>query len=178
MQKNAQLPLDLRPTIFTPCTHPKTDQVSARVGVFFITHWPFKNDEPKERFLKDCYTLVACINCPLSLDERLHFGCRLLTINFLIDDMLESISVEERVFHQNMLVESARGTFQPNENAPVQQRTMYCLFRDMREVDAELADKLLGATIDFLVTQAHIPRKTPTNLKDYLEYRSAKLGKG
>lgn len=177
MPSDPQLPSDLRQTMFEQRIHPNADLISKNVDQFFLMLWPFKNDEQEERFVEDCYTLTACANCPMSRDRRLDFGCRLLTITFLVDDILEPMSLEERAFHQNMMVESARGTFQPDEKAPAQ-RVMHLLFQAMRVVDEELAGKLLEPTIDFLLAQASTPQKTPADLKDYLEYRSAKIGKG
>jgi aristolochene synthase len=113
----------------------------------------------------------------LSLDERIHWGCRLLTTGFLIDDLLDRMSVEDRVVHNMKVIEYARSNLLPDRNIPAQ-FIMFDLFESMREVDKQLADKLLEPTIDFLVAQADGNRMKPMNLKEYFDYRDADLGKG
>ena len=55
---------------------------------------------------------------------------------------------------------------------------MFDLFKNMREVDKQLADELLKPTIAFLVAQADGNRMKPMNLKESFAYRDADLGKG
>jgi aristolochene synthase len=175
--KASQVPGDLRPTIFTARKHPNTNEVVKHVNNFFLEHWPFKNDKQRERFVDEGYAWFVCINCPMSLDERMHWGCRLLTTGFLIDDLLDRMSVEEGVAHQVKVVGCARGNLLPDRNIPAQW-IMYDLFEEMRAVDKQLADELLEPTIDFLVAQADGDRMKPMNLKEYFDYRDADLGKG
>jgi aristolochene synthase len=175
--KVSQVPDDLRPTTFTARKHPHTDEVVKQVNDFFLEHWPFKNDMQRKRFVDEGYAWFVCINCPMSLDERMHWGCRLLTTGFLIDDLLDRMSVQEGVAHQAKVIECARGNLLPDRSIP-SQWIMYDLFEDMRAVDKQLADELLEPTIDFLIAQADGNRMKPMNLKEYFEYRDADLGKG
>lgn len=175
--KVSQAPGDLRPTILEARKHPYTEEVVKQVNDFFLENWPFRTEKHKQRFVDEGYAWFVCVNCPLSLPERMHWGCRLLTTGFLIDDVLDRMSVEEGVEHNTKVIECARGTLLPDRSSPAQW-IMYDLFEDMRAVDKQLADELLQPTIDFLVAQADGNRMKPMTLKEYFEYRDADLGKG
>jgi aristolochene synthase len=157
--------------------HPNADEVVKQVNDFFLENWPFRTEKHRKRFVDEGYAWFVCINCPLSLDERMHWGCRLLTTGFLIDDLLDRMSVEDGVAHNMKVIECARGNLLPDRNMPAQ-FIMFDLFESMREVDKQLADELLEPTIDFLVAQADGNRMKPMNLKEYFDYRDADLGKG
>ncbi|KAI1323876.1 terpenoid synthase [Xylariaceae sp. FL0255] len=173
----SQRPDDLRPTLFTAQKHPNAEDFVREVNTFFLESWPFKTEKHRKRFVDEGYAWFVCVNCPLSLDERMHWGCRLLTTGFLIDDILDHMSVEEGVEHNSRVIESAKGTRLPDPDAPAQ-KIMDGLFIDMRAVDKELAYDLLGPTIDFLIAQADGDRMKPMGLNEYFEYRDADLGKG
>ncbi|KAJ5156102.1 hypothetical protein N7492_008905 [Penicillium capsulatum] len=173
----SQIPEDLAPTILEARKHPNSVAVVNEVNEFYLKSWPFKTEKHAQRFVDEGFAWFVCINCPLSLDERMHWGCRLLTIGFLIDDVLDRMSVEEGVEHNSQVIECARGTLLPDRNQPAQW-IMYDLFEDMRAVDKRLADELLEPTIEFLVAQADGNRMKPMSLREYFEYRDADLGKG
>ena len=175
--KNSQRPKDLRLTLLNPRKHPNTDAIVQEVNAFFLAHWPFKSDKHRRRFVDEGYALFVCILCPSTFGDRLHWGCRLLTTGFLIDDLLDRMSVEEGVAHNARVVECARGVVLPDKNNPAQW-IMYDLFEDMRTVDRRLADELLTPTIDFLEAQADGGRLKPMTLQEYFVYRDADLGKG
>jgi aristolochene synthase len=60
-----------------------------QVNAFFLEHWPFKTEKHSKRFVNEGYAWFVCVNCPMSLDDRMHWGCRLLTTGVLIDDVLD-----------------------------------------------------------------------------------------
>lgn len=107
----------------------------------------------------------------------MHWGCRLLTLGFLIDDALDRMSVAQGVEYNAKVIECARGTLLPDRTMPAQWM-MYDLFECMRAVDKPLADELLIPTIDFLLAQVDESRTKPMALQEYFEYRDADLGKG
>ncbi|RYP08311.1 hypothetical protein DL764_001980 [Monosporascus ibericus] len=172
---SAHYPADVRPTILTAQKHTNTAKVVKQVNDFFLENWPFKTEKHRRRFVDEGYAWSVCLNCPLSLDERMHWGCRLLTIGFLIDDLLDSMSVKEGVAYNSNVIECARGNL-PDRNVPGQW-IMYDLFEGMRAVDKKLADELLGPTIDFLLAQVDGNRIKPMTLNEYFDYREADLGK-
>lgn len=173
----SQVPDDLRPTIFTARKHPNTEEVVKQVNDFFLEHWPFKTEKHRKRFVEEGYAWFVCVNCPMSLEDRMHWGCRLLTTGFLIDDVLDSMSVKEGAAYNAKIIECSRGTVLPDRSVPAQW-IMYDLFEGMRDVDKQLADELLEPTIDFLVAQVDGNRTKPMTLKEYFDYRDADLGKG
>lgn len=70
--EDCQVPEGIRPTFFQAQKHPKESEIVEQVNQFFLEHWPFKTDEHARRFVDEGYAWFACINCPLSLDDRLH----------------------------------------------------------------------------------------------------------
>jgi aristolochene synthase len=174
---SAHYPAGLRPTTLTAEKHPNTAEVVKQVNDFYLENWPFKTEKHRKRFVDEGYAWFVCLNCPLSLDERMHWGCRLLTIGFLIDDVLDSMSVEDGVAYNSKVIECARGNLLPDRNVPGQW-IMYDLFEGMRAVDKQLADELLEPTIDFLLAQVDGNRIKPMTLNEYFDYRDADLGKG
>ena len=65
--------------------HPRANEVSREVNVYFIQHWPFPDSKAERKFINAGFSNVTCLYFPLAKDDRIHFACRLLTILFLID---------------------------------------------------------------------------------------------
>ncbi|KAI0572701.1 Aristolochene synthase [Pyrenophora tritici-repentis] len=175
--KPPQVPNDPRPTIFTARKHRNTDEVVELVNAFFLKNWPFKNKKQEQRFIDEGYAWFVCINCPMSLDERMHWGCQLLATGFLIDDLLDRMSIEEGKEHQENVIKCASGIILPDRKIPAQW-IMFDLFEEMRATDRPLADELLKPTVDFLRAQVDGNRMKRMNLDEYFAYRDADLGKG
>lgn len=73
------------PSRFEPRCHPLEKQITKEVDGFFLTHWPFKTEKDRKKFVAAGFSRVTCLYFPLAKDDRIHFACRLLTILFLID---------------------------------------------------------------------------------------------
>jgi aristolochene synthase len=73
------------PSLFVAKCHPLEKQITAEVDGYFLTHWPFKTAKERKKFVAAGFSRVTCLYFPLSLDDRIHLACRLLTILFLID---------------------------------------------------------------------------------------------
>jgi aristolochene synthase len=73
------------PSRFVPECHLLEKQVTAEVDGYFLTHWPFKTANDRKKFVAAGFSRVTCLYFPLSLDDRIHLACRLMTILFLID---------------------------------------------------------------------------------------------
>ncbi|KAK7181201.1 aristolochene synthase [Paraphaeosphaeria sporulosa] len=171
------LPRDIRPTILEAKLHPRTREIVTECHAFFLEHWPFPSDKHRKRFCDEGYAWFNCILCPDGLDDRMVGVCKFLTTGFLIDDMLDRMSVEDGKAHNAVVIACSRGERLPDRKKPAQW-IMYDLFEEFREIDKELADMLLGYTIDFFEAQTDADRSKPKSLKDYFEYRHADLGKG
>lgn len=70
--------------------HPCAEKVSKEVDDYFLQNWDFPDDRARSIFLKAGFSHVTCLYFPLAKNERIHFACRLLTVLFLIDGMLNS----------------------------------------------------------------------------------------
>ena len=75
------------PAILIPKIHPLEPQVTAEVEAYFIEHWPFPNGKAIQKFRDAGFSYVTCCYYPEALPDRIHIGCRLLTLLFLIDGM-------------------------------------------------------------------------------------------
>lgn len=75
------------PSRFVAKCHPLEKQVTAEVDGYFLTHWPFVTAKDRKKFVAAGFSRVTCLYFPLSLDDRIHLACRLLTILFLVDGM-------------------------------------------------------------------------------------------
>ena len=83
LQASSQL--EIPPSHFQPLCHPLEKQVTEEVNAYFLKHWPFPNDNSRRKFVNAGFSTVTCWYFPKSIDSRIHFACRLLTILFLID---------------------------------------------------------------------------------------------
>lgn len=171
------LPRELRPTRVTAELHPRTQEIVDECHDFFLKNWPFKTETHKKRFCDEGYAWFNCILCPMGLDDRMVGVCKFLTTGFLIDDMLDRMSVEEGKAHNAIVIECCRGERLPDREKPAQW-IMYDLFQEFRRIDKELSDMLLKYTIDFFTAQTDADRSNIKNLQGYFEYRHADLGKG
>ncbi|KAF2020313.1 terpenoid synthase [Aaosphaeria arxii CBS 175.79] len=174
--RTSQLPKDLRPTILEVQKHPLTDSVVKEVNDFFLEHWPFKTEKHRRRFVDEGYAWVLCLYCPQSWDDRIHWGCRLLTTGFLIDDLLDRMSQQDGTIFNDKVIDCCRGNTLPDRSVPAQW-IMYDLFEEMRAVDKPLADALLQPTIDFLKGQVDAERSKPMGLSEYFVLRNDDVGK-
>lgn len=72
---------------FISMCHPLEKEITAEVDSYFLTHWGFKTDKERKKFVGAGFSRVTCLYFPLSKDDRIHLACRLLTILFLVDGM-------------------------------------------------------------------------------------------
>ncbi|KAI8152894.1 Aristolochene synthase [Colletotrichum sp. SAR 10_70] len=135
---------------FSAKIHRLEPQISAEVNGFFLEHWPFENDKARKKFIAAGFSRVTCFYYPVALDDRIGFACRLLTLLFLIDDLLEDI-----------------GDTQPDRNVPVEWIT-YDLWNDMRSCDEALAEEILEPVFTFMRAQTDKSRLSIQELGEYL----------
>ena len=89
---------------WTPLCHPLEEETTKQVDGYFLEHWPFPNDKARKTFVNAGFSRVTCFYFPLSKDDRIHWACRLLTILFLIDDVLEDLSFADGEEYNNKLI--------------------------------------------------------------------------
>lgn len=68
-----------------PKCHHLEPQITEEVDSYFIKNWGFSNERAIQKFRAAGFSRVTCCYYPDALDDRIHFGCRLLTLLFLID---------------------------------------------------------------------------------------------
>ncbi|KAL2829465.1 Aristolochene synthase [Aspergillus cavernicola] len=172
----AALSLRVPPSFFQPRCQPLVEQVTKEVDDYFLEHWPFPNDKARAKYVNAGFSRVTCLYFPLALDDRIHFACRLLTLLFLIDDLLEYMSFEEGSAYNEKLIPISRGDVLPDRNVPVEYIT-YDLWESMRAHDREMADEILEPVFTFMRAQTDRTRAQPMGLGRYLEYRERDVGK-
>ncbi|KAI0483450.1 Aristolochene synthase [Xylaria cf. heliscus] len=164
------------PSIFYPQCHPLVDVVSDEVNTYFLENWGFKSEKARKKFVHAGFSRVTCLYFPKALDDRIHFACRLLTVLFLIDDVLEYMSLTEGSMYNEKLIKIARGDILPNRSEPAE-FIMYDLWESMRSHDEELADCVLEPMFTFMRAQTDKARLEPMNLEEYFDYREKDVGK-
>ncbi|KAK2017796.1 Aristolochene synthase in complex with 12,13 Difluorofarnesyl diphosphate [Colletotrichum eremochloae] len=161
---------------WAPVCHPLVDPVTAEVDAWFLDNWAFPNEKARKKFVAAGFSKVTCLYFPFAKDDRIAFACRLLAILFLIDDLLEHMSLEEGKAYNERLMPLARGDAQPDRTIPVE-AMFYDLWASMREKDQHLADQVLEPTFVFMRAQTEGIRTEITELGQYLQYRERDVGK-
>ncbi|KAL9016829.1 MAG: hypothetical protein Q9185_005826 [Variospora sp. 1 TL-2023] len=174
----ASLPPPTLPSRFKPLCHPREKEVTKEVDQYFIDNWGFENEKQIQKFIDAGFSTVTCWYFPQALDDRIHFACRLLTVLFLIDDLLEDMSLEDGKAYNENLIPISRGDVLPDRSKPAE-FILYDLWESMRAHDKDLADELLEPVFTFMRAQTDSARTDGSvrELGPYLEYREKDVGK-
>ncbi|KAJ5201119.1 hypothetical protein N7449_005922 [Penicillium cf. viridicatum] len=164
------------PTQWSYLCHPRVKELQDEVDGYFLENWKFPSFKAVRTFLDAKFSEVTCLYFPLALDDRIHFACRLLTVLFLIDDVLEHMSFADGEAYNNRLIPISRGDVLPDRTKP-EEFILYDLWESMRAHDAELANEVLEPTFVFMRAQTDRARLTIHELGHYLEYREKDVGK-
>ena len=73
------------PTRFAVKCHPRADEVCSELDDFFSKHWPWENEQAREKFVVSDTNRWACWALPLAKDDRILDATKLLTLFFLLD---------------------------------------------------------------------------------------------
>ncbi|KAI3559117.1 aristolochene synthase [Colletotrichum abscissum] len=161
---------------FTAKIHPREREVSAEVNGFFLNHWPFADSKSRKKFVAAGFPQVTCFYYPTALNDRISFACYLLTLLFLIDDLLEDMSFEAGSSYNERLILLSKGESLPDRSVPVEWIT-YDLWNDMRTCDEVLANEILEPVFTFMRAQTDKTRLQIKELGHYLKYREKDVGK-
>ncbi|KFY03254.1 hypothetical protein O988_01597, partial [Pseudogymnoascus sp. VKM F-3808] len=157
------------PSTWVPAAHPLVDLISAQVDGWFLQHWPFPDPKAKKKFVAAGYSRVTCLYFPLSRNDRIAFACQLLTILFLIDDILEDMSFDDGKSYNERLMPIARGDVKPDPSTPVE--WMFGdIWANMRAQDITLANNILEPCFVFMRAQTDKSRKSINEFGDYMNY--------
>lgn len=155
--------------------HPKVEEIIAQVDGWFLQHWPFANEGARKKFVAAGFSRVTCLYFPRAHDERIASACKLLTILFLIDDLLEEMSfVEGRAYNEH-LMPIAEGKVAPDCSVPVEWM-FHAIWEEMRQIDLELAESILEPVFVFMHAQTDKSRVSIDQLSTYLVYRERDVG--
>ncbi|KAH9862934.1 hypothetical protein J1614_010747 [Plenodomus biglobosus] len=169
--------IDVPPSRFEPLCHPLERQITKAMNDYFMEHWHFEDKKSRTKFLKSGFSTVTCWYCPLALDDRIQLGCRFLTLGFLVDDLLEHMSLADGEAYNGRLIAIIRGDVLPDRSIPVEYM-MHDLWEDMRTHDLELANEIMEPSFEFMRAQTATTRLKHMDLKEYLEYRENDVGRG
>ncbi|KAM7188691.1 Isoprenoid synthase domain containing protein [Rhypophila sp. PSN 637] len=158
--------------------HPRAEEVAREVDNYFLQNWNFADGRARKTFLKAGFSHVTCLYFPLAKDDRIHFACRLLTVLFLIDDILEDMSFADGEALNNRLMELSKGPqfATPDREIPAEY-IIYDLWESMRHHDLDLANEVLEPTFVFMRSQTDRARLSIKELGEYLQYREKDVGK-
>ncbi|EAW12421.1 terpene synthase metal binding domain protein [Aspergillus clavatus NRRL 1] len=159
-----------------PLIHPRADETCRENDDYFLQHWPFSSEKRRETFVNAGFGRVTCLYFPLARDDRILSACKLLTILFLIYDILEDMSLEDGEAYNAHLMPLMRGDVLPNRDIPVE-FMMYDLWEEMRAASPILADGILEPTFTFMRAQTDKARLSIKELGHYLVYRERDVGK-
>ncbi|KAL4922540.1 isoprenoid synthase domain-containing protein [Aspergillus aurantiobrunneus] len=159
-----------------PLIHPRADETCRENDDYFLQHWPFPSEKSRETFVNAGFGRVTCLYFPLARDDRIIYACKLLTILFLIDDLLENMSLEDGEAYNAHLMPLMRGDVLPDRSIPVEYM-MYDLWEEMRAASPVLADGILEPTFTFMRAQTDKARLSIKELGHYLVYRERDVGK-
>ncbi|KAI1091698.1 Aristolochene synthase in complex with 12,13-Difluorofarnesyl diphosphate [Rostrohypoxylon terebratum] len=168
--------IHIPPSEWTAQIHPLHEKIIAEVDGYFLQHWPFPDAKARKKFVAAGFSRVTCLYFPQALDDRIHYACRLLTLLFLIDDILEHMSLEDGRAYNEKLMPLFRGSVLPDRSVPVEWMS-YDLWESMRAQDKEMADEIMEPVFTFMRAQTDPARLTEMGLGQYLEYREADVGK-
>ncbi|KAI0193854.1 Aristolochene synthase in complex with 12,13-Difluorofarnesyl diphosphate [Astrocystis sublimbata] len=161
---------------WTCSIHPLHEQVIKEVDGYFLQNWPFPDEKSRKKFVAAGFSRVTCFYFPEAFDDRIHFACRLLTLLFLIDDLLEFMSLEDGKAYNEKLMPITRGEVLPDRSKPVEWIT-YDLWESMRAHDRAMADDIQEPVFIFMRAQTDKKRLEKMDLGSYLEYREADVGR-
>ncbi|KUI59647.1 Aristolochene synthase [Cytospora mali] len=142
------------PSEWAPMIHHRAEEVARDAEGYFLEHWNFPDDRARSHFLKAGFSRATCLYSPLAKDDRIHFACRLLTVLFLIDDILEEMSFADGEKLNNRLMELSKGPeyASPDRSIPAE-FVIYDLWESMRNFDLELANEVLEPTFVLMRSQ-------------------------
>ncbi|KAE8378311.1 Aristolochene synthase [Aspergillus bertholletiae] len=163
------------PSTWAPATHPLAESISAQVNGWFLQHWPFPDAKARKRFVAAGFSRVTCLYFPLAQNERIAYACQLLTILFLIDDLLEDMSLKDGKAYNDKLMPIARGDVPPNPSIPVEWM-FHEIWEGMRSQDITLANDVLEPCFVFMRAQTDKSRQTINELGEYMIYRERDVG--
>ncbi|KAE9566468.1 hypothetical protein CGMCC3_g17386 [Colletotrichum fructicola] len=89
---------------------------------------------------------------------------------FLLDDLLEHMSLEKGASYNKRLMSIVTGDTKPSDESPIE-KIVGDVWNEMKTVDAHLAQDLVEPMFDFWRSQTDSGRLAKKGIADYLQYR-------
>ncbi|KAH9237210.1 hypothetical protein K456DRAFT_1830608 [Colletotrichum gloeosporioides 23] len=152
--------------------HPRSADltVCADVNKYFLERWPFPNERARLKFAAEGLPTWHCCQYPLSLPDRITAACRLSVMLFLLDDLLEHMSLEEGSSYNEKLVSIITGDAKPSDGSPIE-NIVGDVWHEMEILDIRLAHDLMEPMFDFWCSQTDSSRLEKKGVAGYLRYR-------
>ncbi|GKT61249.1 hypothetical protein ColTof3_08588 [Colletotrichum tofieldiae] len=112
-----------------------------------------------------------CCQYPSSLQDRITVACRFSVMLFLLDDLLEHMSLEEGSYYNERLMSIITGDVTTRDGSPVE-KIVWDVWNDMKAVDDRLAHDLVEPMFDFWRSHTDSRRLDKKGTAAYLEYRA------
>ncbi|KAK7042880.1 Aristolochene synthase in complex with 12,13 Difluorofarnesyl diphosphate, partial [Favolaschia claudopus] len=165
----------LPPTMFIPKVHSLREEITQDVNTFFLTHWPFPNEKARKKIVESDFCYALCATWPESLDDRMRHACRLVTLIFLIDDLLDDMSLDEGKAFNNVILSLMQGHRMPSQENPGVESIAYDIGAGLRASDPGLlSQNILAGLTSFMAAQTDAVRtERDIGLKAYLQIITA-----
>ncbi|KAI1274952.1 Aristolochene synthase [Xylaria sp. FL0933] len=164
-----------QPSIFQALCHASYPHIATEINDYFLKHWKFRDEKSRRKFLTADYSRFACLNYPLTSNDRIGFACRIITLLFLVDDEIDFMPIEEGKEYNERLILIAQGMKRPNPAIPAEWM-MWDLWEDMRNHDEELAKTVQAPCFLFMRAQVDKIRLNQSDLSLYFEFRQDDIG--
>ncbi|KAK8124408.1 Aristolochene synthase [Apiospora kogelbergensis] len=153
----------------------RVKEVNDEVNSYFLENWPFPNSKSQKGFLGSDFTSCMCYNYPEALDDRIGVACRLIALLFLVDDLLDHMSLEDGRLYNKKVMALMKGDILPDRSVAVEWMS-YDIWAEMRALDSRLAGEVVEPMADFMAAQTEKERLKKMGMEEYLEWRGRDVG--
>jgi len=150
--------------------HPCHDEITRELDEYFLAHWPFTSDNARKKFLKSKINLYTCLALPHGDEKRVKLACELVTLNFLVDDYLDSLSYTDGGALVRKLTAIASGRLAPNHADPIE-HMHYVLWQRVLTEDQALGEAICECHCELMQAQCAPKRAEHASLAAYLDFR-------
>ncbi|KAF4492773.1 Aristolochene synthase [Colletotrichum fructicola] len=150
--------------------HPHELSVTMLVNNYFLQNWPFPDERSRLKFVAEGLPTWHCCQYPTSLNDRVVVASRFTVMLFLVDDLLEHMSLQDGSSYNERLISIVKGETLPAEDSPIEKIVLE-IWQQMRAIDKPLSDDVEVPTFEFWRSQNAEARLAKKSIAEYLEYR-------
>ncbi|EXF73126.1 aristolochene synthase [Colletotrichum fioriniae PJ7] len=150
--------------------HPSGLRITMEVNNYFLNNWPFPDERTKLQFVAEGLPTWHLCQYPTAREDRVGAACRFMVMLFLVDDLLEHLSLKEGSSYNERLISIVKGETAPAQDSPIEKMVLN-IWEDMRSIDKKLSDDIEGPTFAFWRSQNDKDRLAKKSVAEYLKYR-------